>query len=177
MTAATSPADVQNLLNQEPTVHVETRPAMPTLNDSASMGEATTTNDSSGNPHQPHLTDTPSSRAQDNHPILHEKYPTIARIDGRVVAISCFVEKCRANGNGHTAAKYLRGVRGLKNHIERSHPKLKGVSEAYVAHHCTKRLLPAADAHRIEKGLTPRTMIVRVYGAGRTRATDKKRRR
>ncbi|KAK3049920.1 hypothetical protein LTR09_008840 [Extremus antarcticus] len=98
---------------------------------------------------------------------INPAYPTVVRIDGKVVDISC--SECWANAS--TKALFS-GVRGLMQHYTRSHDEY--VSVAQVARRCRKEELSAEDVERIVGGKTPRTVTQRVINRRARKGVDGK---
>ncbi|KAK5167167.1 uncharacterized protein LTR77_007897 [Saxophila tyrrhenica] len=100
-----------------------------------------------------------------HYPLLHVAFGSVVRVHNKAIAVSCFIDDCRANAHGPFPV-YFQGMRGLQIHVRQSHPGYEGLSLEQVARRCTKVELSAEDALLVERGRPPKTPIDYVFKDG-----------
>lgn len=106
--------------------------------------------------------------------IVHPKFGSIVRIDGKVYAISCFVGDCHANATNkdcETWPAYFSGLRGLLRHISHRHQDMGFIGKAKLIQYCRKTELDPDDVDRVSRGQYPKIPIDYILNDG-TRILD-----
>ena len=121
---------------------------------------------------QPSSNDEDSSTDEDplqDYAIIDPRYPTVVRINGKLVAVACFVGECKANAieNRGRKSRFFQGLVGLRVHVRQAHPEVGDPEIEELAKVCSKQKISDIDTESILCGRDPK-MEIKMVSSGRS---------